>query len=168
MSHAAKIRAALTLPRMTAEQVIEATGLTKKQFQQAMGQMVYDGHVLVDRTVWPRVYTIGRPPIPRAEMVRRNAAHLQAWNERRRLSKQEKLRRKREQDRAYDATRRKAQTLQRMEHSIAVVTAKALQSAPAVERIETVEEWMARTNMQPERLNPWDVSEHNRLKGVYA
>lgn len=33
---------------------------------------------------------------------------------------------------------------------------------------ETVSEWIRRTGQQPERLNPWDVSTHNRLKGRYA
>ena len=33
---------------------------------------------------------------------------------------------------------------------------------------ETVSEWIQRTGQQPQRLNPWDVSEHNRLKGRYA
>lgn len=33
---------------------------------------------------------------------------------------------------------------------------------------ESVDEWMARTGQQPDRLNPWDVSPVNRLKGRYA
>lgn len=32
---------------------------------------------------------------------------------------------------------------------------------------ESVSEWIQRTGQQVQQLKPWDVSEHNRLKGRY-
>lgn len=164
MSHAQKIRDALTQPRMTAAEILAASGLDKKQFQQAMGQMVHDGHVLIDREVWPRVYSMGRAPEPRPQ----NGHALRAWNEKRRLSRETKLERRKTYDRTYVEKRRASKTIQRLEQSISVLAAKAKTAEQVpVSRIETYEEYLKRGGVV-QTLNPWDVSPANRLKGRYA